>query len=246
MQRDSGRQFVVEELLVVRRQTGPFETRLANSTGLISLIGGGNLRYAREHLEKIRRAHVHEPDGDISTYFASAGYRTAGATLEKRLETLAKRHHVSEKTVLRRSDRGAVAIAQLIRHQMRYERPWGFFFAFQEGPRLSVRVTFSVDPDDAYRAPFFYLAGDQIEVDERVSIEADTGYEQHVHTMDPIALDLDGAEDPLVELLVAWVPTATPIWNVATHLDDARFYARVTFDALMPNLQFRIHRWEDF
>ena len=245
MSRDAGRDLIVSELIALRRQSGPYETRLAASRALISLIGGGNLRYARDHLQKIRRAHADDPDGDVATYFATAGYRTTGDTLDARLRVLAQRHHVSEKTVLRRSDRGAVAIAQLIRHEMRYERPFATLIALQDGDYLRTRVTFSREPGEEHPSPFVYLNGRQLEIGDESEIN-ELGHERHLHQLDPIPLDFDVEPDePMLELLVVWVPTTTPLWDIGTHLTNPRLYSRHSFDAIRPNLTLQIMRASD-
>ena len=89
---------LLDDLLWLRRQRGSFDTRLASARGFIATVGGGSLRAVRNEMTRLRRLHAAEPGSDISAYFATAGYRTPGETLDQRLKVFAGRHFVAEGT----------------------------------------------------------------------------------------------------------------------------------------------------
>ena len=145
MSRDPVAEEIAADLLWLRRQRGDFNTRLACALRLIDNIGGGSLRNAKSELERIRRDHAGDRDSEVTAYFASAGYRTPGDSLDQRLKVYASRRHVVERTALRRSDRGAEAIALMLRDRLRYARPWAYLVVTQRETTLKAFVSFVVE-----------------------------------------------------------------------------------------------------
>ncbi|MGL4338985.1 MAG: hypothetical protein ACRCYU_17980 [Nocardioides sp.] len=246
MSRDPLAEEIAADLLWLRRQRGDFGTRLARALRLIDNIGGGSLRNAKNELERIRRDHAGDPDSDVTAYFASAGYRTSGDSLDQRLRVYAKRRHVVERTALRRSDRGAEAISLLLRDRLRYARPWAYLIAVQRERTLTVFVSFVVQESTTMSEASIYANGERLQVAANVRREDDTAQDRHWTTIPPLQLNPDVDEDtPLVTLTLAWVPHVAPTWELVTHFADDRIYGRFTVEPA-PTVQLEVRWWDAF
>lgn len=240
---DSTADEIQAALLWVRRQRGSFESRVAHAQPLIDLVGGGSLKVAAQELERVRRQYADDPEGDISAYFATAGHKTPGESLDQRLKAYAQRHHVVERTALRRSDRGAAALAVLLQDRLRYERPWAYVIAAQRGVQLHAFVRVAMVEGETLRPPAIYANGiAQRPKHEKVPNPV-AGLVTHTFGVDPVPLNFDATpEAALGHLVVAWRSEVSPIWEHALHCEDSGLYSRVTLEP--PSLlTLRVLRW---
>jgi len=235
---------LVDDLLWLRRQRGSFDTRLASARGFIDTVGGGSLRAVRNEMTRIRRLHADDPDCDIAAYFHTAGYRTPGETLDQRLKDYAARHFVVERTALRRSDRGAHALARMLRDGLRHERPWAYVIVVQRETRLDAFADFVLREGMDYREPVAYVAGSRVELRARVGDMGGTGRDAYRNRLPTMTLDTRvGEETPLATFSIAWVPEVAPTWDLVSSMADDRIYARITLE---PNSMATVEvRWWD-
>jgi hypothetical protein len=246
MSRDPLADEIAADLLWLRRQRGDFSTRLARALRLIDNIGGGSLRNATSELERIRRDHAGDPDSDVTAYFGTAGYRTAGDTLEQRLRAYATRRHVVERTALRRSDRGAEAIAQLLRDRLKYARPWAYLIATQRETTLKAFVSFVVEGGSTVSEASIYANNQRLEVTPSVRREDNTALDRHWTAIPSIHLDPAVDENtPLATLTLAWVPHVAPTWEFVTSFADDRIYGRFTVEPT-PTVHLEVRWWDAF
>lgn len=236
---------LVKELLWFRWQPEPFEARIPRARVLIDYVGGGNLRATSNELERLRRRYANDPDSPISAYFATSGYQTPGENLTQRLKAYAARRHVVERTALRRSDKGAEALALLLREGLRIDRPWAYIIVGQRETVAQVIVDFVLHPDMEYRAPTAYVGESRTELTARFEAEGpSSNIDYHYNYLPPITLDTNVDEStPLAEISISWVPQVTPIWEFVSNMADNRLYARFTLE---PHHFVRIEiRWWD-
>lgn len=237
---------LVDDLLWLRRQRGSFDTRLTSARGFIDTVGGGSLRVVRNEMTRIRRLHADDPDSDIAAYFATAGYRTPGESLDQRLKDYAARHFVVERTALRRSDRGARALARLLRDGLRHERPWAYLIVVQREDRLDAFADFVLRQGMEYREPVAYVAGERVELRARIDDMGAMTRDAHRNRLPTVKLDTSVDEDtPLATLSITWVPEVAPTWDLVSSMADDRIYARITLEP-QPMATVEVRWWDEF
>lgn len=101
-----------------------------------------------------------EPGSDIHAYFFTNGHGVGGSNLDDRLRRYAETYHVVEKTALRRSDRGVLALSHVIRDRAILERPEVMFWLTQDGPMVGFTATFFAVTGSSFHEPTLYVNGE--------------------------------------------------------------------------------------
>jgi len=228
-----------------KSQGASLEERLLQDSALLVDLSNGSLGRAVSVLRHIRRQHAADREGDIPAYFFTLDRRSTTVTLDSRLKAYARRFHVDERTALRRSDRGAVKIAELVRRGMKYDRPWVVVILAQDD--VGVRCFFrgSVPTGSTWNTPTIYVNGKR-QIDPPVKLTEDTdGERREWFDVTLPRLDLDWSapvDEAMGTLVVAWKPGLAPMWDLVSYLPDYRIHARLSVDDNMM-AEVTVRRW---
>jgi hypothetical protein len=231
MKDDIIRKELLAELRQLRRAPGPFnEVRLGGAEMLIDYAGSGSVEQAFTFLMDLLDRDGADAESDVRAFYETAGYDTSGNNLDERLRAYATRHHVDERTGLRRSDRGADKISYVIRDQFHYDRPWCNLVAVQDGDQVTLRVAVEMPERSHWRRPRVYING-ELQDDRSFELhdsKTASSYVTGVEIFRNVPLNLDASEDePLLELRVFWIMPVWPFWQTGAHLVDPRIYAKL-------------------
>lgn len=201
--------------------------RVAMCEALVRVVGMGSVEQAHATLFEMFKRYGVEPEGDIRAYLETSGIGLDGTSLNLRLDAYASRHHVDERTALRRSDRGAKKLATLFRDEDLFFRPWGHLTLYQFGERVLVSIALHVDPESEYRPPAVWVNDELL---EDAVFEFDTkiesnGYIRALQHVDRFALQRDAKW--LFKIDVEWRMPVWPQWVLAAQLADSRLVAKI-------------------
>jgi hypothetical protein len=103
---------LVAELKLLRKRPGPLTaTKLIKTPMILKGLGGGN---ADEALSRLGQMAAKPADVEEAAAFATLGFEAEGETVLARLDAIATRHFVDQRTVRRWSDAGIDRLAQRI------------------------------------------------------------------------------------------------------------------------------------
>lgn len=218
---------LLRELRELRRGEGALRPeRMAGCEALVAHVGMGSVQQAYATLVEMIRRFAGEVDGDVRAYLETSGLGIEGASLNDRLQAYADLHFVDPRTALRRSDRGAVELAALLRDEVLFTRPIGILALYQAGDRVNVTLSLNIDPDSPYRPPVAWVNGKdlgQLEMEfgeERLR----NGYVRARHVLDA---EMQREAEWLFKIELAWVMPVWPQWVLAAQLADNRLVAKV-------------------
>lgn len=231
---DPARDLLVTALRRFRRATGEFsKDRVAADDALPDWIGEGDVDQAWNVITQLVEESKSDPDGDVYAFFKTCGWNTPGDTLDARLKQYANKYHVDERTALRRSDRGVIKVAQLLRDALVHERPLAQFFVFQNGPTVHVWVTVHVLKDSDWRRPRVYVNGERLK-HLQFALNARGMSERYLkgsERLSEIPLNVAAEEtEAMASIRVHWAMPIWPAWDLVGHFVDNRLYARLTVD----------------
>lgn len=123
---------LVAELKLLRKQPGPLTaTKLIKTPMILKGLGGGD---SDEALSRLGQMAAKPADIEEAAAFATLGFEAEGETVLARLDAIATRHFVDQRTVRRWSDAGIDRLAQRILSAS----PW-------LEPRLRIHLNVDVD-----------------------------------------------------------------------------------------------------
>lgn len=223
-----------------------WDGRLATRAHLVDAIGGGSIERARRALMEIRRRHGADAQSDIAAYFASAGWKTQGDTLDKRLDRYAARVGCVSRTARRRSDRGATQVARLIREGLHHDRPWARIVVQQSAGTLNAFLIYNVAKGSLFTEPSVYVNGRQVTGLDFSFKPSSEGRLTCIQPLAPIKLDdkVTAAFEPLALIVVSWVPRIAATWDLVARLADDRLFARLSLDPF-PTVVASVAWWSD-
>lgn len=230
---DPTRDFLVTALRRLRRGAGDFDKwRVAADDTLQEWIGEGDLDQAWNVITQLIEQNKKDPNSDVFAFFISCGWQTPGDTLDIRLRKYADTYHVEERTARRRSDRGAIKVAKMLRDALRYDRPLAQFFIFQDGPILIPWVTIHVEEDSQWRRPRVYVNDQRVtQLTFDLKKRGFAGYLKSSERVPDIPLDLAAkGREALASIRVHWAMPIWPSWDLCSHLADNRLIARLTVE----------------
>jgi hypothetical protein len=241
MKDDPLRRDIERELRALRPQPGVLDlSRVAASETLTDFVGRGSPERALAILEDTFQRFGTNPLEDIGAFFATCGEGLEGTNLDERLKDYARQQFVTERTALRRSDRGANKLSYILRDSLRLERPWGAILISEVGGLAVVEVRVDVPHESQWRRPHVYIDKVQKDCvfelhDSKRSDFFATASESFLNV--PITLTGVPGTD-LLEVEVFWVMPVWPIWAISagfstpglsvTHITERNSGATVT------------------
>jgi len=240
---DDTTRFLIRGLRELRRSQGDsLEERLLQNRNLLVELGNGSLSRSLAALRHVRRKFAADREGDVSAYFFTLDHRTAATTLDSRLKSYARRFHVDERTALRRSDRGVVKIAEIVRQGFRYDRPWVVVTVAQDDTGIRCFFRGSLPTGSTWTTPVIYLNGSRLR-DLEVTQHPDDAERREWFSVDLPRMELDWSapeHEAMGTLVIAWAPGLAPMWDLVNYLPDYRIYARLsTEDNLIAEVTVR-------
>ena len=244
---DDTTRFLIRGLRELRKSQGDsLEERLLQNRNLLLELGNGSLSRSLSTLRHIRRKFAADRNGDVPAYFFTLDRRTAATTLDSRLKAYARRFNVDERTALRRSDRGVVKIAEIVRQGFRYDRPWAIVTVAQDDTGIRCFFRGSLPTGSQWATPVIYLNGARVR-DPEVTQRPDNSERREWFSVDLPRMELDWSvpeHEAMGTLVIAWAPGLAPMWDLVSYLPDYRIYARLsTEDNLMAEVTVR--RWTE-
>ena len=231
MKEDVIRLELLAELRAFRRGSGPFGIeRVALSEMLTEFVGRGSVEQAYAKLLDLLRRDGSDAEGDVRAYFETAGLDTPGQNLSERLASYSLRHHVEERTGLRRSDRGAERLSFVLRDEFNYERPWANIFVVQDGAFAELSVSVNLPSHSHWRRPVVFINDKEQERREFELQDSDVvpGFVFGLERFRRHPLNIEaGEDDPLLEIRVIWVLDVWPTWQSGVQLTDQRLYVKL-------------------
>lgn len=224
-----------EELRAVRRMSGlPDVGRLAGKDHLIEALGEGDVARAWARLLRIHDEHGSDPATDIGAYFYLAGWDVGRETVDQRAKQYADTFHVTERTAIRRGDRGIANLAVLIRDTDETARPWGLITLFQSGNTVDVIVRLMLAFESWRPATIRINGNDRSDPDFTIHRDqAVTGGFYHQLVLEKLPLNVGAAQfEPMVSVVVHWPMPVWPTWQTRLYVADGRIagYARTFRD----------------
>lgn len=208
------------ELRAIRKMAGmPAASRLTGQHELIDALGHGDVQRAWARLERIRDDYGADPETDIGAYFYSAGWGVGRETLDQRRKEYAKQFHCTDRTALRRSDRGIDELATIIRDEAEAKRPWGLITVFQSGDKADFIVRLMM-AYESWRPAEIRLNGTDIsEPVFTLHKNADvTGGYYYQLIAEAVPLDMSVPEGgTMASLIVHWPMPVWPTWQTVSH-----------------------------
>jgi hypothetical protein len=224
---------LVTALRRLRRAPGDFDKeRVAADDTLQEWIGEGDLDQAWNVIARLVEQSKSDPNGDVFAFFVSCGWQAPGDTLDMRLRKYAIMYHVDERTARRRSDRGAIKVAKMLRDALVYARPLAQFFIFQDGPILIPWLTVHVEEGSQWRRPRVYV-NDQLLAQLTFDFKKRGfgGYLKSQERVPDVPLNLTaGSLEALASIRVQWPMPIWPSWDFASHLADNRLTTRLSIE----------------
>lgn len=228
------RQDLHAELRQIRRGSGEFRLeRIAAFEALTNAVGEGSVERAYTTLLDVMVRHGADEEGDIRAYFETCGFDTTGDNLNGRLQEYAGRHHVDERTALRRSDRGAERLSYVLRDIVNYERPWGNIILGQVGDQIVATVWVEMPSHAMWRRPHVYIngvfqEGREFELHDSATHESLVSGQEMFRDL---TFNFDAEEDEhLLRIAVHWVMPVWPIWQLGAQLEDPSLHVRMVTD----------------
>jgi hypothetical protein len=234
MAADPTRDLLVAALRRFRRMSGDFgKERMAADDVLRDWVGEGDLDQAWSVISQVVTQYQHDVDSDVFTFFVTCGWQTPGDTLDARLKVYAAQHHVDERTALRRSDRGVVKVAQILRNRLVHDRPFAQLLVVQNGPFAHASITVHVEEGGDWRRPQVHVNGQrhtELRFDpDRPGLR--DGYLSSTERLSNLPLDLaSGYAGSLLSIRVHWPMPIWPAWDLASNIIDEQLYAQLTVD----------------
>lgn len=234
MKRDPIQDDLESELRLLRSSDGAtWEAQIAARRPLINIIGAGSVKRAVRELAEIRRVHGIDPQSDVAAYFAASGWKTSGDTLEKRLNRYANRVGCVNRTARRRSDRGILQIAKLLRDSLTHERPWARVLINQSGDYLYPFLFFNLRQESLFAEPAVYVNGKRANgLPFKFTNDEEAGRIVCIQDLKPIQLDTSIVPSyrPMAIFSVSWAPQVEPTWDLLARLADDRLFARLSLE----------------
>lgn len=217
-----------KELRELRRGPGALvPERIAVCEALIRVVGMGSVEQAHATLFEMFKRYAQDAEGDVRAYLETCGVGLDGVSLNLRLDAYAAAHHVDQRTGLRRSDRGADALATLFRDEALFYRPWGHLTMYQFGESVLCTVALHLDPESDYRPPVVWI-NDELQDDIAFTFEPpspSTGYVRAVQHIDGFKLQRDAPW--LFKINIEWRMGVWPQWVLASQIADTRLAAKI-------------------
>lgn len=227
--KDPVRVRLVNELRAIRRMPDlPSIERLSGRSELIEALGMGDLERAWARLERLREENGADPETDIGAYFYLAGWGLGGDSLDQRKDKYAKEFYCTERTALRRGDRGAYKLADIIRDRSETTRPWGFVSVFQSGATVDFVVRLMM-AYESWRPAEIRINGTDVSEPVftlRPNPDVVGGYYNQM-IVDRMQLSLDDQQGKVMaSIVVHWPMPVWPTWQTMVHVADPRIWAR--------------------
>nr|WP_127891544.1 hypothetical protein [Streptomyces sp. S10(2018)] len=231
---DPTRDHLVAALRQLRRAPGEFsKQRVSTDDVLREWIGEGDVDQAWNVITRLVERSRGDREGDTFAFFITCGWETPGDTLDARLKQYAKKFHVDERTALRRSDRGAIKVAQLLRNALLHDRPLAQLFVFQDGATVNSWLTVHVEEGSDWRRPHVYVNNEKL---EKLHFElkgrglGETYLRSSVQIPETRLDATAGYLEPLVSIRVVWAMPIWPAWDLTSHMIDNRLYSRLALE----------------
>lgn len=233
---DPIREELHKELRTFRRGFGPLaRQRVSGLYQLTDFVGHGSEEQAFDVLLHLAAMHDDGEDGTIRAFFETSGLNTSGDNLDQRLKECARKHFVNERTILRRSDRGAVQLSEIIRDGYLYDRPLGNVYAAQvENQSESLfSVSFSIDVPEgmAYRRPKVFIDGTE---QDFPFVLHDSHLSNMVRAIESfsVPLDLSKPEDdePVATIEIHWIMPVWVSWMLGAHFTNPGLFATLSVE----------------
>ncbi|WP_138442995.1 hypothetical protein [Sinomonas susongensis] len=233
---DPLREELHKELRTFRRGAGPLTLqRLSGLDQLTDFVGHGSVEQAFDVLMHLAAVHDDGEDGTIRAFFESSGLNTAGDNLDQRLGECSRKRFVTERTILRRSDRGAVQLSHIIRDGYLYDRPLGNVYAAQiendTQSLLSVGLGIEVPEGMGYRRPKVFidnaLQDRPFALGESKLRDMLRAYE----TFDvPLDLSKPDVDEPIATITIHWIMPVWVSWMLGAHFTNPNLFATVSVE----------------
>lgn len=233
MKDDPLRRDLHSELRQIRRGPGEFRLeRITTAEAVTDAVGEGSVERAYTTLLDVMVRHGADEEGDVRAYFETCGFNTSGDSLNARLQEYAGRHHVDERTALRRSDRGADRLSYILRDIVNYERPWGNIAIAQRDTTVNATVWVELPSHAMWRRPHVYINGDFQEGREFELHDSET-HESLVSGKEEfrnLTFNHADEDEHLFRIAVYWAMPVWPIWQTGAHLEDPSLQVRMVND----------------
>lgn len=229
---DPLREELHKELRSFRRGPGPLtRQRLSGHYQLIDFVGHGSMEQAFDVLMNLATVHDDGDDGTIRAFFESSGLNTTGDNLDQRLGECSRKRFVTERTILRRSDRGAVQLSEIIRDGYLYDRPLGNVYADQVGNILSIRMSIEVPDGMAYRRPKVSTGGVIQDLTFALRESKIPDMLRAEESLD-IPLDLSGSDraERIATVEIYWIMPVWVSWMLGAHMENPGLFATVSVE----------------
>lgn len=227
--KDPVRDRLVNELRAIRRMPdSPTIERLSGQSELIEALGMGDLERAWARLERLRQEYGADPETDIGAFFYLAGWGIGGDNLDQRKSLYAKDFHCDERTALRRGDRGATKLADIIRDRAETNRPWGFISVFQSGATVDFVVRLMMAYESWRSAEIRINGSDVSEPTFTLHPNPDVvgGYYYQL-VVEAVQLRTSPEQQSsMASIVVHWPMPVWPTWQTMTHVADPRIWLR--------------------
>lgn len=169
----------------------------------------------------------------MNAYFETCGFDTSGDTLAARLRHYAERHHVDERTALRRSDRGAERLSYILRDIVNHERPWGTIIVVERAGVFRASVGVDIPEHAMWRRPHVYING-RFQEGREFELHDSQTHELLVsgrELFEDLTMEYDPEQDlHLLRVAVYWSMPVWPTWQAGAHLEDPALHVRLAND----------------
>lgn len=222
---------IVADLRAVRRGRGEFTPdRLTSARALVEYLGRGSEDLAYSSMLDIMARCDTKQERDIGAFFYTCGLDIGGESLDWRLDRYAKDHFLEKRTALRRSDRGAIALARLIRDSFENERPWAHMAIAEVGGAIVANISLSVPIGSSVPQPHVYvnhepITGLRFKFDEEGTHPLFLTCSQRIPNVSRVLPD--PYSDIVATLDVYWMISVWPTWMLGTHLRDPDLWSRL-------------------
>lgn len=233
---DPLREELHKELRSLRRGPGPLsQQRLSGLYQLMDFVGHGSMEQAFDVLMNLATVHDDGDDGTIRAFFESSGMNTPGDNLDQRLGECARKRFVTERTILRRSDRGAVQLSEIIRDGYLYDRPLGNVYAAQVEDEtrslFSVGIAIEVPEGMSYRRPKVFVDGEMQDLPFALGESKLPDMLRAYETLNvPLDLSKPDDDEPIATIDIHWIMPVWVSWMLGTHFMNPGLFATVSVE----------------
>ena len=219
---------ILGELRALRRSPDPLTVeQVADLPTLIEVVGNGSVEQAHTTLLDVLDRQQASTESDIVTFFATCGMGAKGLNLEERLVDLSQQLFVDPRTVLRRSDRGAIKLSSILRDMSVLHRPLGKINLIQKGNELACQLIIRFPKHSQYRRPDVYVDAVKREglAWNLVEDSADSEWVSSTETLTELPLRVSPNANPgsaVWSIQVYWLMPVWASWATALELSDPR------------------------